>query len=108
VVALFCSICLVGLDMHSAFSAVKHLQTHLQIHSRRIPLAPDVDLAAIAARTERFTGKLYQRHDRCTMRVASVATHTALCSWCTGAELAAVCREAAMAALREDVQGGEC
>ncbi|PRW20672.1 cell division control 48-like protein B [Chlorella sorokiniana] len=49
----------------------------LQIHSRCMPLAPGVDLSAIAASTERFTG----------------------------AELAAVCREAAMAALREDVQG---
>ena len=51
----------------------------LQIHSRSIPLAPDVDLAAIAAATGHYTG----------------------------AELAAVCREAAMAALREDIQGGE-
>ncbi|PSC74873.1 cell division control 48-like protein B [Micractinium conductrix] len=46
----------------------------LQIHTRSIPLAPEVDLRAIAAATERYTG----------------------------AELAAVCREAAMTALRED------
>lgn len=49
-----------------------------QIHSRGIPLAADVDLAAIAASTPRYTG----------------------------AELAAVCREAAMAALQEDIHGG--
>jgi SpoVK/Ycf46/Vps4 family AAA+-type ATPase len=48
----------------------------LKIHSKRIPLASDVDLCAIAARTENYTG----------------------------AELEAVCREAAMAALREDVE----
>lgn len=49
----------------------------LEVHSRSMPLAADVDLASIAQRTER----------------------------CTGAELAAVCREAAMAALREDLEG---
>ncbi|KAL4854008.1 Cell division control protein 48 B [Chlorella vulgaris] len=47
----------------------------LRIHSRTIPLAPDVDLSYIATCTGCFTG----------------------------AELAAVCREAALAALREDV-----
>jgi SpoVK/Ycf46/Vps4 family AAA+-type ATPase len=48
----------------------------LKIHTRRIPLASDVDLRKIAELTERYTG----------------------------AELEAVCREAAMAALREDVE----
>jgi SpoVK/Ycf46/Vps4 family AAA+-type ATPase len=48
----------------------------LAVHASRMPLAPDVDLAAVAAAAERYTG----------------------------AELAAVCREAAFAALRE---GGE-
>lgn len=48
----------------------------LKIHSKRIPLASDVDLDAIAKVTERYTG----------------------------AELEAVCREAAMAALREDIE----
>jgi SpoVK/Ycf46/Vps4 family AAA+-type ATPase len=48
----------------------------LKIHSKRIPLASDVDVDSIAARTENYTG----------------------------AELEAVCREAAMAALREDVE----
>lgn len=48
----------------------------LTVHTRRMPLSPDVDLAVIAAKTEGYTG----------------------------AELAAVCREAAMAALREDVE----
>ena len=42
-----------------------------------MPLAADVDLGALAATTEGFTG----------------------------AELAAICREAALAALREDVDG---
>eukprot|EP00198_Chlamydomonas_reinhardtii_P002273 XP_001691609.1 cdc48-like protein [Chlamydomonas reinhardtii] len=51
----------------------------LQVHSRKLPLAPDVDLAAVAAQTHNYTG----------------------------AELAAVCREAALAALREDLQGAE-
>lgn len=49
----------------------------LRIHSRRMPLAADVDLDGIAERTGGYTG----------------------------AELAAVCKEAAMAALREDVEG---
>jgi SpoVK/Ycf46/Vps4 family AAA+-type ATPase len=52
----------------------------LRLHSARVPLAPDVDLTALAAATERFTG----------------------------AELAALVREAAMAALREDVAGAVC
>lgn len=42
-----------------------------------MPLAADVDLGALAATTDGFTG----------------------------AELAAICREAALAALREDVDG---
>jgi SpoVK/Ycf46/Vps4 family AAA+-type ATPase len=45
-----------------------------------MPLAPDVDLPALAARTPRYTG----------------------------AELAAVCREAALGALREDPGGASC
>lgn len=49
----------------------------LRIHSRKMPLAADVDLAALARDTENFTG----------------------------AELAGVCREAAIAALREDLHG---
>lgn len=49
----------------------------LRIHSRGMPLAPDVDLPALAADTQLFTG----------------------------AELEALCREAALAALREDVEG---
>ncbi|EFN51849.1 hypothetical protein CHLNCDRAFT_37221 [Chlorella variabilis] len=49
----------------------------LQIHTRKIPLTADVNLATIAACTDCFTG----------------------------AELAAVCREAALAALREDIEG---
>jgi SpoVK/Ycf46/Vps4 family AAA+-type ATPase len=48
----------------------------LAVHAARMPLAPDVDLGAVATAAERYTG----------------------------AELAAVCREAAFAALRE---GGE-
>eukprot|EP00191_Tetraselmis_sp_GSL018_P020109 CAMPEP_0177586150 /NCGR_PEP_ID=MMETSP0419_2-20121207/4910_1 /TAXON_ID=582737 /ORGANISM="Tetraselmis sp., Strain GSL018" /LENGTH=801 /DNA_ID=CAMNT_0019076005 /DNA_START=150 /DNA_END=2556 /DNA_ORIENTATION=- len=52
------------------------LQT-LRIHSRGMPLHGDVDLAALAQLCERFTG----------------------------AELAAVCREAALAALREESTG---
>ncbi|KAG2450863.1 hypothetical protein HYH02_004696 [Chlamydomonas schloesseri] len=51
----------------------------LEVHSRKLPLAPDVDLEAVAAQTDNYTG----------------------------AELAAVCREAALAALREDLQGAE-
>ena len=47
----------------------------LKIHTKRIPMAADVDLDVLAGKTERYTG----------------------------AELEAVCREAAMAALREDV-----
>jgi len=43
------------------------------VHTRRMPLAEDVDLAEIAKRTEGYTG----------------------------ADLAAVCKEAALAALRE-------
>jgi transitional endoplasmic reticulum ATPase len=45
----------------------------LKVHTRRMPLAEDVDLAEIAKRTEGYTG----------------------------ADLAAVCKEAALAALRE-------
>lgn len=45
----------------------------LLVHTKAMPLAPDVDLESIAARTELYTG----------------------------AELAGVCREAALAALRE-------
>lgn len=52
----------------------------LRLHAAGVPLAPDVDLAALAASTERFTG----------------------------AELASLVREAAMAALREDVVGAVC
>ncbi|EFJ47542.1 hypothetical protein VOLCADRAFT_41454, partial [Volvox carteri f. nagariensis] len=49
----------------------------LRVHCRRMPLAPDVDLGAVAQETRGYTG----------------------------AELAAVCREAALAALREDLHG---
>ena len=49
----------------------------LRVHTRKIPLADDVDLDRIAGSTKRYTG----------------------------AELAAVCKEAAMAALRENVHG---
>ncbi|GLI61884.1 hypothetical protein VaNZ11_004395, partial [Volvox africanus] len=49
----------------------------LRVHCRRMPLAEDVDLEAVAEETDMYTG----------------------------AELAAVCREAALAALREDLQG---
>jgi transitional endoplasmic reticulum ATPase len=45
------------------------------VHARGVPLAADVDLRAVATRTERFTG----------------------------AELRGVIREAALAALREDM-----
>ncbi|KAG2494237.1 hypothetical protein HYH03_007592 [Edaphochlamys debaryana] len=48
----------------------------LAVHCRRLPLGADVDLGGLAARTEGYTG----------------------------AELAAVCREAALAALREEMQ----
>ncbi|CAG9461902.1 unnamed protein product [Pedinophyceae sp. YPF-701] len=48
----------------------------LRIHTRRNRLADDVDLSAVARATEKYTG----------------------------AELEAVCREAAMSALREDVE----
>ena len=51
----------------------------LHVHTRKIPLSVDVDLQAVAGSTERYTG----------------------------AELAAVCSEAVMAALREDVEGVE-
>lgn len=51
----------------------------LRIHTRQMPLGADVDLPALAAGALRFTG----------------------------AELAALCREAAMAALREDVRGAQ-
>ena len=47
----------------------------LRVHARGVPLAADVDLRAVATRTERFTG----------------------------AELRGVIREAALAALREDM-----
>lgn len=30
----------------------------LQVHSRKLPLAPDVDLAAVAAQTHNYTGGL--------------------------------------------------
>jgi SpoVK/Ycf46/Vps4 family AAA+-type ATPase len=50
----------------------------LRVHARDLPLAPDADLERVAERTGRFTG----------------------------AELAALCREAAMAALRERLGGG--
>eukprot|EP00887_Chlorella_sp_A99_P001650 scaffold8.g1650.t1 len=49
----------------------------LRVHARSMPLAADVDFEAMAAATELYTG----------------------------AELAAVCREAALAALREDMEG---
>ncbi|GIM01113.1 hypothetical protein Vretimale_5952 [Volvox reticuliferus] len=49
----------------------------LRVHCRRMPLAEDVDLEAMAEETDMYTG----------------------------AELAAVCREAALAALREDLEG---
>lgn len=49
----------------------------LRLHTAAMPLAVDVDLEALAGDTEGFTG----------------------------AELAGVCREAAIAALREDLQG---
>ncbi|OQR94990.1 ATPase AFG2 protein [Achlya hypogyna] len=49
-------------------------QEILGIHTRKMPLAPDVDLAALALATDRFSG----------------------------AELAAFCREAALAAIQED------
>ncbi|GLC33083.1 hypothetical protein PLESTB_000372400 [Pleodorina starrii] len=49
----------------------------LRVHCRRMPLGTDVDLPGVAARTDMYTG----------------------------AELAAVCREAALAALREDLEG---
>ena len=52
----------------------------LRVHTRAMPLAPDADLAAVAAAAERYTG----------------------------AELAAVCREAAICALREDMEGAAC
>ncbi|KAL4433562.1 hypothetical protein ABPG75_000003 [Micractinium tetrahymenae] len=51
----------------------------LQIHCRKIPLAADVDLGTIAAATDCYTG----------------------------AELAAICREAAVAALREGVHSAK-
>lgn len=51
----------------------------LKVHTRGMPLAADVDLASLAQRTPRYTG----------------------------AELAAVCREAALAAVREDEEGAE-
>lgn len=51
----------------------------LRVHTRHMPLGADVDLEKVAGSTERYTG----------------------------AELAAVCREAAMAALREDVKGAQ-
>ena len=47
----------------------------LRVHARGVPLAPDVDLRAVARRAERFTG----------------------------AELRGVIREAALAALRQDM-----
>jgi SpoVK/Ycf46/Vps4 family AAA+-type ATPase len=56
-------------DAHGRLQALK-------IHSRKIPLANDVNLEDWAAATDFFTG----------------------------AEIAALCREAAMAALREDLQ----
>jgi SpoVK/Ycf46/Vps4 family AAA+-type ATPase len=51
----------------------------LRLHTRDMPLADDVDLDALADSCEGFTG----------------------------AELAGLCREAAMAALREDVGGAQ-
>eukprot|EP00775_Hariotina_reticulata_P006468 gene6468-6696_t len=51
----------------------------LRLHTRGMPLADDVDLAALAMS----------------------------CQWYTGAELAGLCREAAMAALREDLLGAQ-
>lgn len=51
----------------------------LQLHTRGMPLADDVDLQALAECTDNFTG----------------------------AELAGICREAAIAALREDLQGAD-
>ena len=50
----------------------------LHVHARRMPLAPDVDLDALAADTEHFTG----------------------------AELESLCREAALAVLRSGGGGG--
>lgn len=47
----------------------------LQVHCSRMPLAPDLDLALVADRTE----------------------------GCSGADLESICREAALVALREDV-----
>ncbi|GFH12337.1 cell division control 48-like protein B [Haematococcus lacustris] len=49
----------------------------LQVHTRGMPLGADVDLAAVAADTQLYTG----------------------------AELSGMCREAAMEALREDLHG---
>ena len=52
----------------------------LRVHLGRLPLAPDVDLAALADATARFTG----------------------------AEIEACCRDAALAALREAIDSGAC
>lgn len=63
---------------HSCSRTTSHVPAVLQvlrIHTRRVPLASDVDLAHLAAVT---AGR-------------------------TGAELAGLCREAALAALREDL-----
>jgi len=49
--------------------------TILSVHTRRMPLAEDVDLTQLAAKSDRYSG----------------------------AELAAVCREAALKAIQEDV-----
>ncbi|GMH34461.1 hypothetical protein BSKO_02295 [Bryopsis sp. KO-2023] len=57
---------------------IGRLQT-LKIHSRDMPLALDIDLPALANSTENFTG----------------------------ADLAGLCREAAICSLREDVEGAQ-
>lgn len=72
-----------------------------------MPLASDVDLAAIAASAERFTGKHTCGMPSILCMLAPACFFTQLASLAAGAELAAVCREAAMSALREDLQGGE-
>jgi SpoVK/Ycf46/Vps4 family AAA+-type ATPase len=126
----------------------------LQVHCRAMPLAPDVDLAAVAEQAEGFSGRWRQErvHEhkgvllpaclqaneqsrpaaalqhagciRCTMQpllqTAALCKHgdctqsrpqrhtvAAACRHCAGAELAALCREAALAALREDLQGAQ-
>jgi len=82
----------------------------LRVHTSGMPLGEDVNLAGLAADTERFSGipgvTLRIRPPPAWCRrvgVTELSNHSSFSA--SGAELAGLCHEAAIAALREDLQG---